>query len=68
MASRKLVLELRSRICRVAALTAAVTSSLSIVDASTLERVRALASVAEEFADESLALTDRCISSLVTEE
>lgn len=68
MSSRILAIQLRIQVCRVAALTAAVTSSLALVDAGSLERVRALASVAEEYADESLALTDRCISTLVSEE
>lgn len=64
---RKLALELRNQACRVAALTAAVNSSVAVYDSTRLERVRALASVAEEYADETLALADRCLSTLSEE-
>ena len=61
---RDQVKELRNHICRVAALTAALSSSIGIADADRVDRIKALAEVAEEYADENLALADRLVSRL----
>lgn len=61
---RELVRELRIHVCKVAALTAAVSTSMAIVDTERIDRLQSLATVSEDYADESLAMTDRLLSQL----
>jgi hypothetical protein len=63
---RDLLEDLRRRINHVAALTSAVAafSSVTSQNKAQAERIHALAQVAEEFADESVAIADRCLSQL----
>lgn len=61
----EMVEELRERIHRVVALAAAMRAILKEgEDAARVAHVRALAAAAEESADESMAMVDRCISHL----